>query len=208
MAAGADPHMVRALLDAVAVLDSKGFFPATDGNVSLRAGAGGMLITRSGIEKRRMTEGDLLACDFNAPAEGISSEWRLHRALYRSRGDVHCILHAHCPHLTAFAAARRAPSATLLAETAAATGEIVFVPYAEPGTEALGAALIEHGPRAAVYILANHGAVAVGPDPRTARHRLERAEFAAQVEILAAAIGGGTPLRGDTPEQSGTAGRS
>lgn len=194
MRADACDAAVRELLEAVAELERKDFWPATDGNVSLRVAADCMLISPSGIEKHKMTAADLIRCDFADPPGGVSSEWRMHRTLYRERADVGCVLHAHSPYLTAFAAAHRVPSRDLLAEMLQAVGEIVCVPFVPPGTEALGAALIQKGPRAAVYLLANHGVVAVGADPRAARHRLERAELAAQVEILAAQLGGGVPL--------------
>jgi L-fuculose-phosphate aldolase len=82
----------------------------------------------------------------------------------------------------------------LLAETCAHVGPILLVDYQPPGSEQLAQALLSVDEKANVYLLANHGAVAVGTSVRQALHRLERAEFCAHVEWLATALGGGVPL--------------
>ena len=49
-----------------------------------------------------------------------------------------------------------------------------------------------------MYLLSNHGAVAVGATIRETLHRLERAEFLARVQLDTLLLGGPKPL---TPEQ-------
>jgi L-fuculose-phosphate aldolase len=73
-------------------------------------------------------------------------------------------------------------------------GPIVLVDYRPPGSEELAQALLSANANTGVYLLANHGAVAVGASVRKALYRLERAEFLAHVEWLAVALGGGVPL--------------
>jgi ribulose-5-phosphate 4-epimerase/fuculose-1-phosphate aldolase len=85
----------------------------------------------------------------------------------------------------------------LLTEACAFVGPIALVDYRPPGSEELARAVLAAGTDAGVYLLSNHGAVAVGVSVREALHRLERAEFLAHVEWLAAALGGGVPLSAD-----------
>ena len=73
-------------------------------------------------------------------------------------------------------------------------GEIALAPFCRPGSLELGESLLRSSTQASVYLLANHGAVAVGTSVREALHRLERAEFLARVEWQCTALGGGVPL--------------
>jgi L-fuculose-phosphate aldolase len=177
------------------MLHRAGFLPATDGNLSIRLTANRILITKSQIEKSNLTRDDLLELDLSDDnPRGASSEWPMHQTLYAKRSDINCILHVHSPYLTAFACAHRIPSASLLAESAMEKSPIILVPYWKPGSVELARSLIEADQSASVYLLANHGVVAVGANVHDALHRLERAEFLAKVECLASVLGGGQAL--------------
>ncbi|MBU1706970.1 class II aldolase/adducin family protein, partial [bacterium] len=73
-------------------------------------------------------------------------------------------------------------------------GGICLVPYAPPGSASLAEQIVFCGGNSDVYLLENHGAVAVGKTTEEALHRMERAEFLAKVMLLAEKIGGGIPL--------------
>lgn len=183
------------LIRGAQILGSRGFLPATDGNLSARLAGGRVLITRAGIEKR-----DLCARSFvdvslrdERPGDG-SSEWPLHRALYLCRDDVNAVLHVHAPCLTAFAVTHRVPSDDLLVEAARYVGEIALVPFRQPGSHELADALPASSRTAGIYLLANHGVVVVGTSVREAFHRLERAELLAEVELYCAVLGNGVPI--------------
>lgn len=75
-----------------------------------------------------------------------------------------------------------------------AIGEIALVPFCLPGTAEVGDCALASSPSAMVYLLANHGAVAVGSSVLDALHRLERAEFLARVAWQCEFVGGGLPL--------------
>lgn len=192
----ADPR--TALVRAVRRLDEIGGLPASDGNLSARVGPRLFWISRSGSEKRGITPDDfLLIDDSGRVTKGNgkpSSEWPMHMALYGERREVNCILHAHPPGLTAFAAAHRVPKTSILAEAEAMIGEICLVPYARPGSTSLGKEIIACGASPSIYLLENHGAVAVGSEVEEALHRMERAEFLAQVSLLAEKLNGAIPL--------------
>ena len=199
MASNNPEHARRAvmheLIRSAAVLESFRCFPATDGNLSARLDADTVLITKSGIEKRGLTASSFVEVQLNAtnPA-GASSEWPMHRAIYKARSDVTCVLHTHPPFLSSFATTDRIPDARLLAETGRLIGRIVRVPFVEPGSEALGKALLNASAVAAVYLLSNHGALSVGTSISEALHRMERAEFLAQVAFQAACLSGEKPI--------------
>lgn len=191
-----DPR--AALVHAARRLSEIGGLPASDGNLSARVGPRLFWISPSGIEKRGITpDVFLLIDDSGCVTEGEgrpSSEWPMHVALYGERREVNCILHAHPPNLTAFAAAHRVPETSILAEAEAMIGEICLVPYARPGSASLGKEIIACGASPSLYLLENHGAVAVGGEVEEALHRMERAEFLAQVSLLAEKLDGAIPL--------------
>ena len=187
-------EQIQELIRAAGVLDRSGCCPATDGNFSVRS-QGVMIVTRAGIEKRALSEASFVEISLEATDAGeATSEWQLHRALYVARPGIACILHVHAPYLTTFASTRRIPPVSLLSESQLSVGEIALVPYCRPGTQSLSEQTVASSATAMVYLLANHGAVALGNSVRDALHRLERAEFLARVAWQAAALGGGLPL--------------
>ncbi len=191
-------ELIAELLHAAHVLGASGLFPATDGNLSARLDEKCVLVSVGGIEKRSMREEDLVKVFLDEPRpDRVSTEWPMHRVLYQGRKGVGCVLPVHSPALTAFAAAHRVPQVKLLSESYATVGPIVLVPFAQPGTDRVGEAMLEVDSAASVYLLANHGAVAVGGSPREALYRIERAEFLARVELNTTTLGGGRLLTAD-----------
>ncbi|MDD5088992.1 MAG: class II aldolase/adducin family protein [bacterium] len=183
------------MIRSAAILDAYRCLPATDGNLSARLDQETILITKSGIEKRGLAESSFAAVKLNdSNPPDVSSEWPMHRAIYRTRADVDCVLHAHPPYLTSFAVSNRTPDVRLLAETSELIGDIASVPFVSPGSSALAEALLAASMTAAVYLLANHGAVSVGRTVAEALHRMERAEFLAQVAFQAACMRDGIPI--------------
>ena len=190
--------------DVVAVaqaLDAAGLMPNKSGNVSIRT-RHGFVITPAGTPYAELTLESLVELplengdtpDFPVPADqasssmvgkiGVSpfsrpsSEWRMHAAIYRARADVNAIVHTHSPHATALACAGLGipPFHYMIA---LAGGDVRCAPYATFGT----AELAEHAVRGLdgrrATLLANHGAIAVGPTLSVAR------AVAVEVENLA-----------------------
>ena len=186
------------LIRAAKRLDEIGGFVATDGNLSARISSNSFWISPAGVEKRGILKDDFIQIDENGrklSGQGEpSTEWAVHLAIYREREDICAILHTHTPHLTAFAAARKIPDTAILAEAELAIGRICLVPYAPPGSASLAEQIIFCGGNPGVYLLENHGAIAIGKTAKEALHRMERAEFLAKVTLLAEKIGGGIPL--------------
>lgn len=97
-----DEFSLRAaeLIDAGRFLDSRGWVPATSGNLSARLGDGRIAITVSGRHKGRLTPDDIMLVTLEGrPLDGKtpSAESGLHAALYRRFPGVNAVLHAHSP---------------------------------------------------------------------------------------------------------------
>ncbi len=171
-------------------LTSTGLVVGTAGNVSARSGDL-VAITPSGLDYAAMTAElvgvhDLSGADVDAPLRP-SSELPLHLAVYAGT-DATVIVHTHSPAATALS--------TVVTEVPAVHyylamfGDGVRVaPYAPFGTDELAANAVEalRGRRGA--LLANHGAVTVGPDLKVALELALMLEWICDVYLRAAAAG-------------------
>lgn len=177
-------------------LAEKGFVAATDGNLSVRQAGGGFLATPSGTPKGELEEAFLVSLDAEGrPLSGkVSTEWPMHLAIYRGRADVAAVVHAHPPYATALACAGLALEEPLLSEVILALGHVPLVPFELPSTEALASLVASALSNCQAVLLANHGAVTVGPDLRTAYYRMETLEQAARISLYTRQLGGGRPL--------------
>jgi methylthioribulose-1-phosphate dehydratase len=91
---------IEALCETARWCYGRGWVPATSGNFSvLDRAAGRMMISPSGLDKGRMTTGDLLVTDLEGraadSAKKPSAETGLHVVIYRLRPDAAAILHVH-----------------------------------------------------------------------------------------------------------------
>ncbi len=168
----------------------------TEGNLSLKLADDRYLTTPSGVCKGWLEPADLVEVDLAGrplAADGPrpSSEWGLHREIYRGCPDARAVCHGHPPHATACAAAHQALDPRLLVETALLLGPVPLATLAMPGTDEVAESIRPHLPQARALLLANHGAVAWGRSLDEAFFRLESAERLAEVTVLGAALGGG-----------------
>ena len=190
----------QAVIATARQLNPLGINQGTSGNVSVRAGTGkkaGLLITPSGVPYDDLTPGRIVWMNLDGRFEGDwqpSSEWRLHREIYRRRPDVGAVCHAHPPHALAFACARRPLPALMPEAVMVLEGEVPVAPYAAPGTDAVAESVRELIARRPCLLLANHGAVTTGRDMEQALHRMETLERVAQTALLADRLGGGVVL--------------
>jgi L-fuculose-phosphate aldolase len=74
-------------------------------------------------------------------------------------------------------------------------GRVPLVPFAMPGTPALGDAMAPFLADHDVFLLASHGATTVGPSLRLAHQRMENLEHAARILHAAEQLGSPRPLR-------------
>lgn len=172
-----------------------GLVTGSAGNVSRRVGEL-VFITPSGIpygflDPRQVAgiELDKLGTSRPSPFTGTpSSEWRLHVAIYRARGDVGAIVHTHSPYATAASFGAQFPvvhdeGKLLFGE------EIPISRHAPPGTWELAEAVAEALAGGKAVLIAHHGAVAVGGTLREALLLAEKLEEAAWLAQLLGAAG-------------------
>ncbi|MDB4875989.1 MAG: hypothetical protein JWM41_2435 [Gemmatimonadetes bacterium] len=175
-------------------LYERGLIAGPDGNVTVRLQDGSILSTPRGMSKVDLDPRDLVVVRGDGTVIGgsraPSSELRMHLRIYQKRADVRAIVHAHPPTATGFAVAGEGFMAPVLPEVIFQMGEVPLVPYATPGTDALADAIepfLLGGHDA--FLMANHGATAMGPTIDMAHQRMESLEHAARILLAARTLG-------------------
>jgi L-fuculose-phosphate aldolase len=173
----------------------RGFIASSDGNISARLGDGGtFLTTPTMVCKGRMTEEMLVVVDLDGrklrrDERSPSSEFSMHREIYKLRPDIHAVVHAHPPFGTGFAVANVALDQPLLSEVILTLGCVPLTGYGTPSTQELPESLRPFIPHHDALLMANHGAVAYGPDLDTAYYRMETLEHFAKITLIARLVG-------------------
>jgi len=142
----------------------QGLNPGSSGNVSVRL-SGGFLVTPSGLPNDTLQAGQMVAVDMEGRPRGDlrpSSEWRIHRDIYRARPEVHAVVHAHSPYAVSLACLRRDIPPFHYMIAAAGGKDIRCAGYATFGTQALSDNVLGALQNRRACLMANHGLVAVG----------------------------------------------
>jgi L-fuculose-phosphate aldolase len=192
-------EILEAVCEACRRLHAWGLIAAGDGNVSARLDDGRIAITPSGVPKARLSPADLAFLD----SEGVqisgrpSSEQLMHLAVYKACPEARCVVHAHPPTAIAWTVAwpelEELPG-DALPELILAAGRIPVVPYARPGTAAMGEALTPFLPDHRLLLLARHGALCWGEDLEEATCGIERLEHVAKILKATIDLGGIVPM--------------
>lgn len=174
---GDEPGERSARLELVAAgarLSAAGLLLPGEGNLSRRSGAGGVLITPRGADKGRLAARDLVrvALDAHRPAAGVSTELRMHLAVYRRRFDIAAVIHAHPRATLALAALRRIPRVDLLEEGELLVGDVALVDFAPSGSADLAEAVASALETAPACVIERHGAVTVAAEVELAVRRI------------------------------------
>ena len=175
-----------------------GLIAGADGNISVRVGDDLLVVTPRGMPKADLEVSDLvlvsLAGDHRGGFRLPSSELDLHLRIYRERQDVGAVVHAHPPTATGFAVAGVGIPGDVLPESISLLGPVPVIPYATPGTLAVGDGIVPYLRGHGGVLLANHGAVTWGADLQLAQIRMESMEHAARILLVARSVGHVTPL--------------
>jgi len=164
------------------------------GNLSVRLRDNRIVSTPTNVSKGFMQADDL--CVVNLDGEQLSgrlsvtSEVKLHLEIYRARADVHAVIHAHAPYLTAYAISEAEIPVGILAEMDVVVGPIPLLPYALPGSVALAESIRSCVNHATTALLAHHGALSWAGTLEQAWFRFEVAEHYAHMLAVAKQIGG------------------
>jgi len=171
----------------------RNYVSATDGNLSIRTKNNTILITRSSICKGDVQLNDILEIDFDGnilKGKGkISTEHKLHIYIYKKRKDINAVVHCHPIFSTAFAIANYDIDKPILPEVILSIGRIPICKYATPSTEELPNSLENYINFANVFLLQNHGAVAIGENIQQAYFRMEKLEHTAQIYFNSIMLG-------------------
>jgi L-fuculose-phosphate aldolase len=190
---------LQAVCDACRRLHARNLLAAADGNISLRFSDERIAMTPAGVSKAALRPEQIafLRLDGTLLSGDPSSERAMHLAVYRRCPEARVVVHAHPPTAIAWTLAHpeflELPS-DALPEVILAAGSIPIVPYARPGTEAMGTALEPFLPAHRLLLLARHGALAWGGTLEEAVNGIERVEHAALILKTALELGGATPL--------------
>lgn len=97
---------------------SRGWVPATSGNLSRRLSWEMLAVTGSGMDKGELTETDILPAPiYGAAPAGTSAETGLHQMVYRLHPEAGAVIHIH------------SQSSTIVSRRFAGAGEVVFEGY-------------------------------------------------------------------------------
>ncbi len=190
------------IVEAGKRLRDRFFIASNDGNISARISENEVLITPTGVNKGDVTSEMILKIDMQGRVISgggkPSSETKMHLAVYRTRPDVQAIVHAHPPTATGFAACHiRLDQDVILPEVVFGLGRIGFAEYGTPTTDEIPNAVVKEIPDCEALILANHGALTVGPDVMQAYYRMEVLEMYAKVTLVTRILGEPKPLMSD-----------
>lgn len=197
--------ILQGICESCRRLYARNLLAGGDGNVSWRFPDGRVAMTPSGVSKQGLHPKDLawLTSEGEALQGTPSSERMMHLAIYRTCPEARCVVHAHPPTAIAWTLARPGWSelpAGAMPEVILAAGRIPIVPYARPGTSALGEGVIPFLPAHRLLVLARHGGLAWGESLEEACNGMERLEHICQILKAAQELGGFTELPAEERE--------
>ncbi len=171
----------------------RGYVASNDGNISVRLDDSRLITTPKSVSKGFMTPDMMVVTDSNSKKlsgdRDPSSELKMHLQVYRDRPDARAVVHAHPPTATGFAVAGIPLDRAVLAEVVTTLGSIPIAEYATPSTDELPIACSKYLKAHDGLLLANHGALAIGPDLFTAYHRMETIEHFAKISLVTRQLG-------------------
>ncbi len=172
---------------------TRGYVASNDGNISVLLDDRRLITTPRSVSKGFMTPDMMVVTNLDgrkiAGEREPSSELKMHLQVYRDRSDARAVVHAHPPTATGFAVAGIPLDRAVLAEVVTTLGSIPIAEYATPSTDELPAACSKYLKAHDGLLLANHGALAIGPDLFTAYYRMETIEHFAKISLVTRMLG-------------------
>lgn len=174
-----------------ASLFARGLTAGSSGNISVRLGDGGWLMTPTNaslgaLDPARLSHFD--AAGRLLSGDAPTKEAFLHFSMYGERADARAVVHLHSSHATAVSILRDVdPNDVLPALTAyyiMRVGRLPLVPYFAPGDPDLAHAVRALASRHHAVLLANHGPVVAGSSLANAQYATEELEETAKLFLL------------------------
>jgi len=145
----------------------EGLVARTWGNVSVRLDDRRCVITPSGRHYEELQPEDMVVLDYvTGTYEGAikpSSEKMVHEELYRTRKDVGAVIHTHQTNASVVAVARRELPPILDDQVQILGPTVRVADYALPSTKKMVRACVKALKGRNAALMANHGAICVGP---------------------------------------------
>jgi L-fuculose-phosphate aldolase len=172
----------------------RGYVASNDGNFSIRVGENRVLATPTMVSKGFMKPADIVTLEMNGNQIGgnlkPTSETRFHLGIYEERPDVKAALHVHPPYATAFAIVQDPIPKCVLPEVEIFLGEIPIADYATPGSQGFADSIKPYLQDFNLFLLANHGAIAIGENLEQAYYRMEIVDQYCRILLYAKQLGG------------------
>ena len=183
-------HEREAIAAVSRALAAEGLVAGTSGNVSARAGDH-VAITPTGavlaeLDAEHVTVVDLAGTVVDGEL-APTSELDLHLGVYERYG-AGAVVHSHAPVATALSCVLDEVPCVHY-EMLRLGGPVPVAPYETFGTPALAASVLDALEGRTAVLMANHGALTVGPDVAAAAELTRLLEWACSVYWRAAAIG-------------------
>ncbi len=191
---GTQGHIKQEILDCCCRSMQYGLNFNTQGNISVRVPASGLIaITPTGLEYDRMAADDIVVVDAEGRrVEGErhpSSETDVHLVVYRRGPDVNAIVHTEPVYSNVFGVLGRPIEAVLINMAIYSRAPVPVMPFMPSNSTEFGEAMVKVvGTRNAV-IWGNHGLMTVGADLTSAFRCNVTVETAARVQHAALCLG-------------------
>lgn len=172
-------------------LFERGYTAGGSGNISVRTGDGGMLLTPTNSCLGRLEAEAIAKLDregSHLAGDKPSKESVLHQAVYLARPDAGAVVHLHSPQAVAVSCLRGLDPANVLPPLTPyfvmRIGRLACAPYFPPGEPAMARAMAELASQYSAVLLAHHGIVVAGSDLQGAVYAAEELEETARLFLL------------------------
>lgn len=166
-----------------------GLVKCSSGNLSQRIAGQQVLISATGSWLPAINAAEVVLIDTAGNyADGQpkpSGEYRLHLGILNTRKEVNTVLHFQSPYATALACRKHPPDYNVIIEVPVYIGNVVTLPFIQPGSQELAAAVARAAETADLIQLSNHGQVVCGRDYKEVMQKAVFFELACSVIINA-----------------------
>lgn len=184
-------HPAEQLLMFMERIYRYGMTTTSGGNLSIMDDDGGIWITPSGIDKGSLSRDDMVYVKPDGTVIGKhtpSSELPFHRLIYEERPDIRAIVHAHPPHIMAFAVTDASFDSRTIPESYILLRGMPKLPFAGIYTDPENTAR-QFAPNTPLAIVSNNCVVVTGQGMLNTFDRLEVAEYSAKSILNARSLG-------------------
>lgn len=175
-------------------LAASGLVRHTQGNLSARDRETGLIcVTPSGMEYDAIGPDDIVVVDAHGAV--VEGRWKptvetpTHTRVYRERGDIHAVIHAHAPHATAFGIVYQPMPLVLMEAACCLGGPVPIAPYMMSGSEPFAELVTQTMGKGYAVVWGNHGILVAGPTLKQALSIAHAVEDNAQAYLLAKQLG-------------------